>query len=319
MQSGSRREVFPAPQQTTGTGLYFRDGASIVDGSGNKVGSWIPDQQRVQYDWRNIDVDAAIMKAAKSEGALWDEWAGSETGRNTPETIRQKSFAIWRQRYPVIDLAIGESGIDINLENARILDIGGSGKDAAYWVSENPQRIDQIEVSPQSQAMCLARIRDYEAAYGGDVADRLFFHTLPAEQLPFADNTFDFVFSRATIHHCRRPAAIDEAVRVLKPGGTLMFVERYLSRPMYAAMSTYRTLRKVDRGSDDPLRPDEAAYAGTLLSRYWWTPMGCMEPFHYFLRRTGLATKEKDGTELPSRFRFLEHMLGTSFICIGRK
>ena len=42
-----------------------------------------------------------------------------------------------------------------------------------------------------------------------------------SENLPFDDNTFDLVYSWGVIHHTPdTPKAMDEIVRVLKPGGT---------------------------------------------------------------------------------------------------
>lgn len=45
------------------------------------------------------------------------------------------------------------------------------------------------------------------------------------ESLPFADNSFDVVYSINILEHVLDPAAVvDEAIRVLKPGGTFQFV-----------------------------------------------------------------------------------------------
>ncbi|PJG57836.1 malonyl-ACP O-methyltransferase BioC [Aeromonas cavernicola] len=45
-----------------------------------------------------------------------------------------------------------------------------------------------------------------------------------AERLPFADNTFDWVFSSLTLQWCERPAqAFRELLRVVKPGGQIHF------------------------------------------------------------------------------------------------
>lgn len=47
--------------------------------------------------------------------------------------------------------------------------------------------------------------------------------TADAENLPFADNTFDLVYSHGVLHHTPdTERAINEAHRVLKPGGTAM-------------------------------------------------------------------------------------------------
>jgi len=55
------------------------------------------------------------------------------------------------------------------------------------------------------------------------VADRVEVRTADMRQMPFADNTFDVIVSRAAIHNIHkapeRAAAIREIARVLKPGG----------------------------------------------------------------------------------------------------
>lgn len=55
------------------------------------------------------------------------------------------------------------------------------------------------------------------------VADRVELHTGDITTLPFADDTFDLVISNMAVHNIpsgtARRAAIDEAVRVLRPGG----------------------------------------------------------------------------------------------------
>lgn len=50
---------------------------------------------------------------------------------------------------------------------------------------------------------------------------------IPAEgeNLPFSNNTFDFIYSSTVLEHTQNPARVlEEAIRVLKPGGHLMFV-----------------------------------------------------------------------------------------------
>lgn len=47
-----------------------------------------------------------------------------------------------------------------------------------------------------------------------------------AENLPFADNSFDIIYGRSILHHLQDvPKALREARRVLKPGGEVIFVE----------------------------------------------------------------------------------------------
>ena len=60
------------------------------------------------------------------------------------------------------------------------------------------------------------------------VAERVELHTGNMTALPFEDNSFDLIVSSLAIHNIPRSArakAIDQAVRVLRPGGRLMIVD----------------------------------------------------------------------------------------------
>jgi len=61
------------------------------------------------------------------------------------------------------------------------------------------------------------------------VAERIDVHTADMRQLPFADASFDLVISNMAIHNivsaAGREQAIDEALRVLRPGGRLLIAD----------------------------------------------------------------------------------------------
>jgi len=56
-------------------------------------------------------------------------------------------------------------------------------------------------------------------AYGRENFDTVHFTCCTAEALSFADNTFDFVFSRVALPYTNIPLAIKEIARVVRPGG----------------------------------------------------------------------------------------------------
>jgi ubiquinone/menaquinone biosynthesis C-methylase UbiE len=74
-----------------------------------------------------------------------------------------------------------------------------------------------------------------------------------AEELPFADASFDLVFGHAVLHHIPHlPRAFAEFVRVLRPGGTLLFAgepSRYGDRLAGAPKRLGRTLAPLWRAA----------------------------------------------------------------------
>jgi ubiquinone/menaquinone biosynthesis C-methylase UbiE len=62
----------------------------------------------------------------------------------------------------------------------------------------------------------------------------LVFRTADAEQLPFAEGSFDGVHSKDSLHHMDSPErALFEYRRVLKPGGTALIIESNRYNPIF--------------------------------------------------------------------------------------
>ncbi|MFI6996890.1 class I SAM-dependent methyltransferase [Nocardia sp. NPDC050175] len=91
------------------------------------------------------------------------------------------------------------------------------------------------------------------------VADRVEVETGDITRLPFADNTFDLIISNLVLHNlpsaADRRAALDEAVRVLRPGGRLAIAD-LLSTDRYRAHLRELGLTDVQRRNLGP--------------RMWW-------------------------------------------------
>jgi len=99
-----------------------------------------------------------------------------------------------------------------------ILDVGcGIGGSSLYLAAKYGAQVDGVTLSPVQAAR--ATVRSREAGFG----DRARFQVADALHLPFADDTFDLVWSLESGEHMPDKAAfLQECCRVLKPGGVFI-------------------------------------------------------------------------------------------------
>jgi ubiquinone/menaquinone biosynthesis C-methylase UbiE len=116
-----------------------------------------------------------------------------------------------RVRY-TLEPYIPEFAQFVSARDVKVLEIGvGMGADYLEWLKAGAKAtgIDMSAVSVER-----ARRRCESAGYVPDI------RVAEAEHLPFADETFDVVYSYGVMHHSANPArCLHEAWRVLKPGG----------------------------------------------------------------------------------------------------
>ncbi len=89
-------------------------------------------------------------------------------------------------------------------------------------------------------------------AAAAGVADRVEVHTADMTALPFADGSFDVVTSAMAIHNIPSPEgryrAVDEAMRVLRPGGQVLIADIWPMAAKYAEHIGQGTLRGLGPG-----------------------------------------------------------------------
>jgi ubiquinone/menaquinone biosynthesis C-methylase UbiE len=112
----------------------------------------------------------------------------------------------------------------VPLASGRVLELGaGGGANLGLYDRSRVESVTGVDPSEGLIALAEARMAP---------ADRGFFHIEKgvAESLPFPDSSFDTVVSTFTLCSVADPRQVlDEARRVLKPGGRLLFLEHGLS------------------------------------------------------------------------------------------
>ena len=135
-------------------------------------------------------------------------------------TLRGK-FVVWAQLLNQLNLRGDEHILDLGCGRGAVLLMAaehlttGRAVGADLW-----RKLDQSGNSMEATR---------RNALAEGVADRVELHTADMTALPFADNSFDVVVSSLAIHNINtekgRKKAIEEAVRVLRPGGRLMITD----------------------------------------------------------------------------------------------
>src|SRR6516165_9021873 len=135
-------------------------------------------------------------------------------------TLRGK-FVVWAELLDRLRLRGDERILDLGCGRGAVLLMA-----AQHLTTGRAVGVDLWRTVDQSGNSAEATRRN-AAAEG--VADRVELHTADMTALPFEDDSFDLIVSNFAIHNISgragRAKAIDEAVRVLRPGGRLMIAD----------------------------------------------------------------------------------------------
>jgi len=156
-------------------------------------------------------------------------------------TLRGK-LRIWERELDRVGLHGDEQLLDLGCGRGAVLIAAARRLPEGRAVGADLWTRDQ---SGNSQDVTLAN-----AAAAG-VAGRVEVHTADMTALPFPDGSFDVVTSAMAIHNIPSPGryrAVDEAMRVLRPGGQLLIADPWPMARKYAAHLGQGTLRGLGPG-----------------------------------------------------------------------
>ncbi|PKL78991.1 MAG: hypothetical protein CVV25_09420 [Ignavibacteriae bacterium HGW-Ignavibacteriae-4] len=143
--------------------------------------------------------------------SYWDNQACGTDQIDEEKFSKEYFDAIEQKRYArepeILEFADFQSG-----KGKKMLEVGlGAGTDFINWV-RNGADAHGIDLTPES----IAHVKHRLSLEGLDAK----FEVGDSENLPYEDNSFEFVYSWGVIHHTPdTPKAFREIYRVLQPGG----------------------------------------------------------------------------------------------------
>jgi ubiquinone/menaquinone biosynthesis C-methylase UbiE len=115
------------------------------------------------------------------------------------------------------DVEQGLRGVLVPSEGSA-LDVATGGGHTALWLARHGWKVTAGDIAPRM----LENARKLCTEAGFKIETRLF----PAEEMPFADGSFDLLTVRVAPHHFSSPQRfVQKAARVLKPGGHFLLID----------------------------------------------------------------------------------------------
>ena len=123
----------------------------------------------------------------------------------------------------------------------KILDIGSGNGVLAIKLAQQNDQAEVVGIDYWGEDWEYSKNACEKNAEWGGVAQRVRFQKGDAAKLEFADNTFDGAVSNLTFHEVRsitdKKLVVQEALRVVKPGGTFAFVDYFYEAKHYGTVS----------------------------------------------------------------------------------
>lgn len=192
----------------------------------------------------------------------------------------------------------------IRLDGADVLDVGCGEGDLVRFMRSRGARAVGAECGDEMRRRAIANDPDHADDYVDAVG----------EALPFPDSSFDAVVYSYSLHHVPIhdiPAALVEAHRVLRPGGTLLVVEPAVDEPE-DSMSAPVVDETVERTAAQAAIDDAEQYGFEITDRFMYLSESVQPDFDTYADRiVGISPERADAlaehrAELEAKF----HQIG---------
>ena len=131
--------------------------------------------------------------------------------------------------------------LNLNAKDLEILDYGcGVGPVIEKVMKFNPQKITGIDISEISISKAKKKFIN--------LSPKVELFVDNCERTTFSNSKFDLVYGLGILHHLKISKCIKEISRILKPGGTLLFIEPLGTNPL---INFYRFLTPTSRSKDE--------------------------------------------------------------------
>jgi ubiquinone/menaquinone biosynthesis C-methylase UbiE len=145
----------------------------------------------------------------------------------------------------IYDLAIQHLGIDLK---GKFIDIGSGNGVLAIKLAQQHENSEVIGIDHWGKDWEYSKNICEKNAQIVKVESRVHFQKGDAASLDFADNTFDGAISNLTFHEVKsvtdKKLAVQEALRVVKLGGSFSFIDYFFDEKYYGRVSEFEQFLK---------------------------------------------------------------------------
>lgn len=203
----------------------------------------------------------AEERRSQAAKAMFDQWALSYD--STIKAEFEKNSGIEYEKYMEQLLSLLHVP-----EGGQVLDVATGTALVAVALAQRMGKDCRITGIDMNSAMLDQARHNVEQSGLGDV---IALEMCPAEEMAFADASFDLVSCSLAIHHTNVPRVLAEMSRVLKPGGQLVIAD-FLAPPQWQTLAGrigVPVFRFIKRFSADEKERADIGYAAIYTRRRW--------------------------------------------------